>query len=368
MSDGGIGDAPDAALGVDSLPPGACIGDADCNDGICHELSGACVPDAEALFVAPSGAGTACTRASPCGTLQTAVDQRTNARFTIALAAGTYSSSWDLSTLQANVENLIISGPTRSWDDAVIMCSAMNRVNDQITAVFEGVTIRGSTAATDGIDNRGNTKMSRVWIDLAGDFGAVSRGGSLTIVDSLVTKSANSGIYATGGTLTVERTQVLSNAAYGIDVDGAAFTIKNTIIASNGESLRQSGGARLRPANNGPAVFRFNTLARNRGLTYLSLTCDTNVAISNVIIGEETVLTSTMSPMCSATYSLFNGGFVPPGTGNLSGDPMFVSTTDFHLQMGSPAIDNANPMGAEPIDIDGQPRAASPDIGADERI
>ncbi len=373
--DGGAGDMGppgDSPSGVDAPPPGACIADADCSNGICHELTGACIPDAEVLFVSPSGSGSACSRMAPCGALQTAIDERTQNRFTIALAAGTYSTSFDTSMMPGGVNQMIVSGPTRAWDGAVITSSAMNRVHQQLTAVFEGLTIRGgSSTSGDGINSRGTTTLSRVHIDLAGDDGVVCADGTTKISDSLVTKSANTGIFASSGKLVVERTQVVSNEAYGIHVDNAAYSITNTIIASNGKALMQTGGVRLRGAGSAgdTAVFRFNTTARNQGLSFAAIQCDDPTAISNTIVGEQSVVSPLVSPACTATYSLFNAGFggPPPGTGNITGDPMFVSTTDFHLQSGSPAIDKADPNAPEPIDIDGQQRSSPPDIGADER-
>ena len=47
-------------------------------------------------------------------------------------------------------------------------------------------------------------------------------------------------------------------------------------------------------------------------------------------------------------------------------DPLFVSATDLHLQAGSPMINMGTPIAGITTDIDGQPRDAMPDIGADE--
>ncbi len=370
--DGGIGDdtSIDDDATVDAPPPGACVEDTDCDAGICHELAGTCVPDAEVLFVAPSGAGMECTRVAPCGTLQAAIDARTQTRYTIALAPGAYSTSFDTSATLGAVNNLVVSGPTRTPDGAVITSSEMNRVHPQLTAIFEGLTIRGGDDSYDGINSRGTTTLARVRIDVAAADGVVCAEGTTTILDSHITASRMAGVHANGGTLTIERTQISGSGTWGIHVDGAAYTIVNSIIASNGAAFSQSGGVRLRPGNSAAAaaVFRFNTLARNTGLSYPSITCDTPANISNVIVGEQSLIFPVITPACSATYSLFNTSGMPPmGTGNITGNPMFTSMTDFHLQMGSPALGKANPNGAVAIDIDGQQRGAPPDIGADER-
>ena len=54
---------------------------------------------------------------------------------------------------------------------------------------------------------------------------------------------------------------------------------------------------------------------------------------------------------------------------NLHGDPLFVGGVDYHLLLGSPAIDAGDPLFAPGLDRDriGRPRGAGPDIGAYER-
>jgi len=60
------------------------------------------------------------------------------------------------------------------------------------------------------------------------------------------------------------------------------------------------------------------------------------------------------------------------GNNYVTGNPMFVSAAggNFHLQQGSPAIDNGSATDAPPTDFDGhaRPQGAGYDIGADEYI
>ena len=53
---------------------------------------------------------------------------------------------------------------------------------------------------------------------------------------------------------------------------------------------------------------------------------------------------------------------------NLSADPRFVNSTDYHVRRGSPAIDHANASYAVTNDHDGvrRPQGGAPDIGAFE--
>jgi hypothetical protein len=59
------------------------------------------------------------------------------------------------------------------------------------------------------------------------------------------------------------------------------------------------------------------------------------------------------------------------GTDYLEGDPLFVDpdAQDFHLQAGSPAIDQGSSTGAPATDLDGvtRPQGAAVDVGCYER-
>jgi hypothetical protein len=57
------------------------------------------------------------------------------------------------------------------------------------------------------------------------------------------------------------------------------------------------------------------------------------------------------------------------GIGSIQADPLFVSSTDFHLQAGSPAINAAHGAWAVPVDFDGvlRPQGPASDMGAFEK-
>jgi hypothetical protein len=67
-------------------------------------------------------------------------------------------------------------------------------------------------------------------------------------------------------------------------------------------------------------------------------------AKNNIIASAATLYNSRHNSTLTFSYNLYNSGTLP-GSGNLFGDPMFVSASshDFHLQSGSPAIDHGDP-------------------------
>ena len=84
--------------------------------------------------------------------------------------------------------------------------------------------------------------------------------------------------------------------------------------------------------------------------------------------------TLSKSSDCLFDYNLISPSADVGGTGNKTGDPLFVdpSNNDFHLKGGSPAIDAANPDRAPPFghDRDGVARPQGPqaDMGAFEYV
>ena len=91
--------------------------------------------------------------------------------------------------------------------------------------------------------------------------------------------------------------------------------------------------------------------------------------ITNSIIwpGSGPSITLDQSSRADVTYSILRGDTVWPGEGNSNADPLFVSSSDHHLQPGSPAIDagSGRPAGT---DLDKNPRVCGPrpDLGAYE--
>ena len=147
----------------------------------------------------------------------------------------------------------------------------------------------------------------------------------------------------TGTTLSMDRCYVENNPLGGILVNGAIATIQNTIIAKNGGTT----GYGIQFNAPGATQFTFNTLADNPTAAISDLSHQ--VLLNNSIVAGPTT-------NCLPTNSL-TGTMVPP----------FSSTNPYHLTMSA-----ACPMTPTPpipaYDIDGQPRVAPVDCGADQFV
>lgn len=343
-----------------------CVADAECSSDVCHELTAECVPEGRAIYLAPGGTGATCTRSAPCASVAAAVNQLTPNRNTIKLAAGTYTSRLDLRGADGS-STIVLSGPDRSWDGPRLSSNlGGNQIAQNLTVVIEGLSVLETPG--DGIESHGSLTLSRVLISGSRDSGLAGRGPTTRILDSRIEKSGDIGVLISGGIATIERTVISVNLAGGLSIDnGAGFSVVNTIIASNGSPDKPGSGVRI--SGGGQAgVFRFNTIAGNRaGLASIGgVECNRPVMIeSSILANPASAFGTDISPMCSARNSLFERA---APIGNLTGAPMFVSATDFHIAAGSPAIDAASVVAAPSEDIDGDPRTGAPDIGADERL
>jgi hypothetical protein len=125
------------------------------------------------------------------------------------------------------------------------------------------------------------------------------------------------------------------------------FFINNTFYAN--DSPKGSGISALRPSAQVRVVN--NIIVAKAGQT--AVYCDGSSVDSSV----PTFVTNDVVSTSGLTY----GGFCPNqtgSTGNISADPLFVNAagSDFHLQIGSPAIETGTNGGTPQSDFDGVPR------------
>ena len=165
----------------------------------------------------------------------------------------------------------------------------------------------------------------------------------------------------------LERLLVHDNTAGGISAGRSPLTLASSFIWRNGGGAGTFGGVRLA---NGPVdqiVVRHLTLLDNGAEAAVApgIQCDVALPITSTILWDHA--RASTSAECALTFS--SSETLRDGTGNRAGDPLVTATggsAELHLMPTSPCKDvGAVATGLEP-DIDGQPRDATPDMGADE--
>lgn len=354
--------------------PGACSGATPaCVSNTCQKCtehaqcsaSNVCLPDGtcadeqQVAYVASGGTGTACTKAAPCGTLDSGV---TANRPLVKVGAGTFADS-QTTTIDAKAVT-ILADPGAKLDragDGVIL----EVKNDGADVKIFDLEITGGTGSS-------NPAIS------------LPSGGApkLTLTRVSVHDNQGVGILTTAGTLTMSRSTVRANTGGGVSISAAQFDITNCLIVENGGLTSGLGGVDISQILTPTGTHRldFNTIALNAGPLAVAvntgvncttigtlLTFDSNIIHGNAVNGGGQQLGG--SAMCVASYSDV-GPDPAPGATNINMPPMFVNAAqgNFHLTSASPAKDTANPAAVMPDDIDGEarPQGARRDMGADE--
>lgn len=188
----------------------------------------------------------------------------------------------------------------------------------------------------------------------------------------------NVAVAATNGAmLELDRAYLYDGQVYGLRTTSSSFRVTNSIFYRNGRgrsgTIPSYGAAWLGDA---PAsgmsvrIFSHNTLfandAQGGGQTG-GVTCEAPTTVLSSILWQNSQAEVTG---CRVEYSVIDDSSFDDKDGNSDEDPRFVSITTFpgglHIASDSPARDAGKPEGAPLHDHFGQPRDATPDIGADE--
>ncbi len=305
----------------------ACGSDTDCSavgPGVCM-TDGHCAGTTEVFFVEESagcsGTGTG-SSATPFCSLNSGAGALAKGQ-NVLVILGAVGERLVLATPQ--ISPVIIGRQNAAGDAAVIPASngAAIAVSSD-TVLIRDITVSGGlqSSNTRGVLATGSAAVSllRVTVNLGNGLG----------VDA-----------ETGTTLSMDRCYVENNSLGGILVNGAMATIQNSVIAKNGGTT----GYGIQFNAPGTTQFTFNTVADNPTAAISDLSHQ--VLLNNSIVAGPTT-------NCPPTNS-FTGTMVPA----------FSSTNPYHLtaQVGCPAAPQS-PI--PPYDIDGQPRVAPIDCGADQ--
>jgi hypothetical protein len=243
--------------------------------------------------------------------------------------------------------------------------------NDASSPIVTGCTFSGNKAGYSGggmhnNDGSSPTVTDCTFSDNTADFGAgmYNNASSPTVMGCTFAGNSfgyGSGMYNNASSPTVVDCAFSGNSTIGYG--GGMFnnssspTVTNSIFTDN--SANFYGGGMYNESSSSPTVTNC-TFAANTASTGGGIYNDASSPIvTNCILwgdsGGEIANVSSCAPV--VTYSDVAGGC--PGTGNLSFDPLFVSSSNLRLQSTSPAIDTGSdaavPLGVT-TDLDGNPR------------
>jgi hypothetical protein len=162
----------------------------------------------------------------------------------------------------------------------------------------------------------------RVYGNGDGSVGGINIGGNLALTNCLIVDNIGYGIYVMPvGVHTIYQCTFDDNTIDGLYVDGGTVTVQNCIITNSGDDGLDRQGGTLNHSYN---------LVWNNTTNYEGTTA---------------------------------------GTGEVSADPLYAGASDWHVETGSPALDNGTDLSAfTTVDLDGieRPSGVDWDMGAYE--
>lgn len=362
---------------------GACRGcarDEECPGGICVEVDGTCVADADVIFVAGFGVNSgSCTKDAPCS-LSFGVSQVTANRNHIKILNGTLQLTAALTltpSLYIEDTDTIVTGPPGMFSIAQLMSVTLSHMTIQPTSGL-AITVDAARSlqlydvrASGGISVNGGT----LDVDLStftGGGGVTCMGGTVTVRRSVFDHSPMSG---TTCQLIVRRNHFDMTGDAGFGADGGALTFENNLITQS------EGIADSMAVNNltSASTIRFNTWVNTTAVPSdgAALSCNSPLKVSSNVFDYESMHPIAYGNGCEVRYSLFDNVALPDatmGVGRKAGDSstFFVDKAgkDYHLSARSPALGAAEPGLGVSDDFDGNARPAPagsvPDMGAFE--
>lgn len=317
------------------------------------------------FYVSPAGSDqNPGTRGRPWRTIQRALNRMLPGDATIVVA-GTYPG--DLTMRRDGEQGKRITLRGESGERPVIV-GRIKITGDYVTV--SGFVFRDGSAQRDVL----------VYVDGA---------DHVRLLGNEIAGARQSGIFAGDG---ADDLRIIANWIHdnGTDdfLDHGIYYERGTggMIIANLIEENAAYGVHLYPDANEITVDQ-NTIVRNRRAGVIvggeETTSDDNVIVNNIIAfnGEPGIRTYWGGPTGAGNVAANNlvwenaDGEVEAEvegiefTGTIEADPLFVDPDagDYHLLPGSPAAGRAVPSPSVPVDLDGNPRSSSADLGAYEQ-
>ena len=366
----------------------ACDSHSDCASDACLP-TGSCAAEAEVVYLKQGGTpggGMNCTKAAPCGTLDTAIGQTMmTTRPYIRVIGAITNASADIAGKKVVFlgEKTPAGSSLRGGDPAGDPAILTLGINGQVE--LHNMTLSDSDGPGVRVDGAGSTLLlSHSKIESADEEGILISNGVVTVSDSEVStcgvpgggNGARRGISLVLGELTVSRSKISENGGGGVVVaQEQKFVITNSFIVGN----RINGGFSTTTPGAG-SKFEFNTVADNRDEVGNGqndaggIFCDDSTfTFPNNIIFRNLGGSNGSGFLQTAGNCKFDGSLISSNSQAEAGSLGFLKDTvprDYHLTAASPATvrDVAGVVctGLKDVDGDERPEGAACDLGADE--
>lgn len=328
----------------------ACKAHSECTSEVCLP-DGSCAAEGDVAYVdGTAGAGTTCTKSAPCKTMTAAA---TTAKATVKLKGATSEPAGF--TVGASIRR-VFGAANAQIATATVTPIVVASANTNIE--FHQVTIGNEPGIQPPaciLINAGTTATVKV-------FGGKVYGCQLGVSNASST-----------GTLALDGVTVTGNTSGGIQVSGGSFAITNSMVHHNGSSTSNIGGVKLDVAPS-TSTFAFNTVVDNDAAAGQTrgggVLCDVaafsmlnNIIARNRANSDANAATAQTSGQCQSQTSSIQSDFT-----GLNFKSAVIAPFDYHLLVGSKAIDAAATTSIVVLDIDGdtRPQGAGKDQGADE--